>query len=112
MFADSSSIVVISAPIVTLISALLIPIVNGLLTRITVAGGVKGLITIVMNTIMAFITTNASDTGASVFSLQTLYTAVLGFLISVAIYAGVYRPAEITSSSPAGKLGPNSGPIA
>lgn len=112
MLADTDNLFVISAPIVTIISALLIPILNGLLTRITVSGGIKGLITLVMNTIMAFITTTVSDTGAAIFSYQTLYTAVVGFLISVAIYAGVYRPAEITSSSPAGKLGPNTGPIA
>lgn len=106
---QTDSLVVISAPIVTVIVALLVPIVNGLLTKFTLSGGVKGFITLAMNTVMAFITTNASDTGAAVFSLQTLWTAALGFIISVAIYMGIYRPANITSSTPTGKLGPETG---
>lgn len=105
------SLIVISAPIVTIIMSLLIPLINGLLTKYTVSGAVKGVITLLMNTVMAFITTNASDTGAALFSLQTLMTATLGFIVSVATYAGIYRPAKITSSTPDGKLGPTTGVI-
>lgn len=108
---SQDSLIVISAPVVTIIMSLLIPIINGLITKYSVSGAVKGFITLVLNAIVAFITTNASDTGAALFSLQTLETAALGFVISVAIYAGIYRPAKITSSTPDGKLGPNSGVI-
>jgi len=106
---QNDSLVVISAPVITIIASLLIPIVNGIFTKITMSGFVKGLITLGLNAVMAFITTNASDTGAAVFSLQTLETAAVGFVISVAMYAGIYKPAKITSSLPDGKLSPESG---
>ena len=99
----------VSAPVVTLIVALLIPIVNGLITKYTLPGGIKGLITLALNTIMAFITTSMSATGAAVFSVQTLYTAALGFVVSVASYSGIYRGLGLTSSSVNGKLGPDTG---
>jgi hypothetical protein len=103
------NLVIISAPVVTFIVALLVPIVNGLFTKYSLSGAVKGFITLVMNTVVAFITTNASDTGASVFSMQTLYTAAVGFVISVAMYMGIYKPAKLTSSSLSGKLSPDKG---
>jgi uncharacterized membrane protein YvlD (DUF360 family) len=104
-----TSLIVISAPIVTLIVALLIPIVNGYFTKITLSGGVKGLITLVLNTLVAFITTATTAEGTAVFSKQTAYTAAVGFIISVASYVGIYKPADLTSSEPDGKLSPNSG---
>ena len=106
---QNDALVVISAPVVTIIIALLVPIVNGIITKYTLSGAVKGFITLLMNTIMAFITTNMSDTGAAAFSLQTLWTAALGFIISIAMYVGIYKPGNLTSSRPDGKLSPNSG---
>jgi hypothetical protein len=106
---QDDSVIVISAPLVTLIVALLVPIVNGLLTKYTLSSAVKGMITLVLNTVVAFITTNMSDTGAALFSTQTLYTAALGFVISVAMYLGIYKPANLTSSKLGGKLAPDKG---
>lgn len=102
-------LIVISAPLVTAIIALLIPIINGYFTSIKLSGGVKGFITLVLNTVAAFITTAMTSEGTAVFSKQTAYTATVGFIISVAMYFGIYKPANVTSSKPEGKLSPNSG---
>jgi hypothetical protein len=106
---QDDSVIVISAPVVTLLVAVIIPIVNGIITKYTLPTWIKGFITLAMNTVVSMITTAASNTGAAVLSLQTLMTAAVGFITSVAMYSGIYRPANLTSSTVDGKLSPESG---
>ena len=102
-------LIVIAAPVLTIIVALVIPLINGLLTKVTLPGAVKGVITILLNAIWAFIATATTAEGTAVFSRTTLYTAVLGSVISVVTYFNIYKPMKLTSSTPEGKLGPNTG---
>jgi len=101
--AGDVSTVVIAAPIITIIVSLLIPLINGFLTKASTPGGVKALGTIILNAISALITTGLVVDGGTAWSTTTLYTALLGCVISIATYAGVYKPMGVTSN-PGGKL--------
>jgi uncharacterized membrane protein YeaQ/YmgE (transglycosylase-associated protein family) len=101
--AGEVSTVVIAAPVVTIIVSLLIPLVNGFLTKASTPSGVKAVGTIVLNAVSALFVTGVLVDGTAAFSTTTLYTAILGCVISITTYAGVYRPLEVTSN-PGGKL--------
>ena len=94
---------------VQIIASVLIPILTGLLTRVTLSSGVKGLITLVLNAIAALVITATVADGTAVISQVTFQQWALGLAISIATYVGVYRPAGVTSSDPAGKLAPQRG---
>lgn len=94
---------VIAAPLVTVVTALLIPLINGFLTKPTTPTGVKVIGTIILNTAAALITTGMLADGTSAFSDTTLYTALLGCIISIVSYLGVYKPLNVTSND-GGKL--------
>ncbi len=99
----------LSAVTVTFIVSFFIPVLTGLLTKISTSSGVKGLVTLVLNAVNAVVVGNMVADGSVALSKETLVTFFLGLAISVASYAGVYKPLNITSSTPDGKLGPNSG---
>jgi small basic protein len=100
---------VIAAPVVMLVISLLIPIVNGLLTKYTLPSSVKAVITIVLNAVAALIVTATQADGTAVFSNTALMTFVFGTTISVMSYLGLYKPVGLTSSKSDGKLGPSTG---
>ena len=93
-----TSTIAIAAPIVTLIVSLLIPVVNGYLTTAGTPSWVKGIGTIVLNAVSALIVGGLLADGTSAFSTETLYTTVLGCLVSFFMYANVYRPLNLTST--------------
>lgn len=101
--AGEVSTVVIAAPVVTIIVSLLIPLVNGFLTKASTPAGVKAVGTIVLNAVSALFVTGVLVDGTAAWSTTTLYTALLGCVISIATYAGLYRPLNVTSN-PGGKL--------
>ena len=101
--ADTVSTVVIAAPIVTIIVSLLIPLINGLLTKPSTPISVKAVGTIVLNAVWALFANGVLADGSATFSTATLYTAILGSVISIAMYAGVYKPVDAHSNA-GGKL--------
>lgn len=98
-----TSTVVIAAPVVTIIISLLIPVINGFLTKAGTPAGVKAIGTIILNAVWALFASGVLADGTAVFSSTTLYTALLGCVISIVSYAGVYKPMNVTSNS-GGKL--------
>lgn len=100
---DSASTVVIAAPIVTLLVSLVIPLINGLITKPSTPAVVKGIITIILNTASALLTTGLLVDGTAAWSTTALYTAVLGTIISVVMYFNIYKPMNATSNE-GGKL--------
>lgn len=109
MALTDQSVFVVSAPAVTLVAALIIPIANGLLTKLTLSSFVKGLITIVANGVVALLATAALDDGAAAFSFQMVWTWLVGVIVSLVSYARIYKPLRITSSAPDGLLAPTVG---
>lgn len=97
--ADTVSTIVVAAPIVTIIVSLLIPLINGFLTKASTPTAVKAIGTIVLNSIWALFANGVLVDGSATFSTATLYTAILGSVISIAMYAGVYKPVNVTSNA-------------
>lgn len=103
------AVFIINAPVVTFISALLIPLINGLLTKYTLSSNVKTFITIVLNAVVALFAANARDDGSALFTTSTIASFALATTISLLTYAKVYKPVGLTSSTPDGKLAPQFG---
>ena len=100
---------VIAAPVVMTVISLIIPLITGLLTKYTLPGWVKGLITIVLNAIGALIVTSTQADGTAVMSNAALMTCIYGVIVSVVSYVSVYKSAGLTSSTPDAKLAPRAG---
>lgn len=94
----------LSALTVSLIVALLIPLITGLVTRYSTSSGVKGLITLILNAGQALVVNATVADGTALISRETFVAFTLSLAISIASYAGVYRPLDLTSSTPTGKL--------
>jgi hypothetical protein len=99
----------LSAMTVTFVVSFFIPVLTGLLTKVSTSSGVKGLLTLVLNAVNALVVGNMVADGSVALSKETLVTFFLGLAISIASYSGVYKPLNITSSTLDGKLAPNKG---
>lgn len=106
--AETAGALVLSALVVTIIISTAIPIITGLLTKATLPSWIKGVMTIILNAVNALVVNATLADGTAVISQETFVVWVLGVVTSIAIYAGVYKPAHITSSGD-GKLKPESG---
>jgi hypothetical protein len=98
------TILIISAPIVTIILSVLVPIVNGILGRST--SKLVPLMTVVFTGLVSLLTTaiDAGDLGNAVFTGQMLLTWLVSFVTALASYYGIWKPYGVTNR---GKLGPN-----
>ncbi len=100
---------ILIAPTVMAVIGLIIPVINGALTKYTLPSGVKAIITIVLNAVASLILTSTQADGTALISNATFNTFLFGTLVSIGSYVGLYRPLNITSSTPNGKLGPDVG---
>lgn len=105
----ATNAVVVTAPVVNFIIGMLIPLVTGLLTHINLSSKIKFMITLVLNAAAALITTNMLSDGTAVLSYQALFTGMYSLIVSLIAYHRVYKKANLTSSTPDGKLAPNHG---
>jgi hypothetical protein len=99
----------LSAMLVSVLLSAVIPIVTGLITKSSLSGWVKGLITLVLNYVSAAVVQATIADGGAFFSRESLIMSLIGLSISVATYAGIYQPANLTSSDADGKLLPRFG---
>ena len=88
----------LSALTVTIIVSLVIPIITGIITKYSVPSWIKGLITLVLNAVNALVSTALVADGTAVISKPTFIAWFIGLTVSVATYAGIYRPAGLTST--------------
>lgn len=93
-----TSTLTLAAPLVTIIVSVLIPLLNGILTKVTTRAGIKAAILIILNAVSALIINGMVSDGSSTFSSTTIYNFVLGTVISIATYVGVYKPIQMTSN--------------
>lgn len=107
--AELDTQVVLVPPIVMIVISLIIPLVVGLLTKLSVPSGVKAVMMIVLNAVNAFVVTAVVVDGSGVFTQEAFVNWLMGVVVSVATYLGLYKPLDITSSTPTGKLGPTVG---
>lgn len=106
---DEPAVFVIAAPIVLLVTGVLIPLVTGLVTKWTLPSWIKGAMTVVLNAVAAGIAVAVTADGTAVVSNEWLLSTLYGCMVSLIAYAKLFLPAGLTSSSPAGKLAPNVG---
>lgn len=92
---------VIAAPVIMFVVSVLIPILNGLLTKYSTPPQVKAVLTIVLNAVAAFVVTATQADGTAVFSNATLMTFIFGTVVSVTSYLGLWKPVGLTSSNDA-----------
>lgn len=106
---DTAGSIEMSALTVTIIVSTIVPILTGIITKANLIGWAKGLVTIALNAVNALIVTATVADGTALISQETFIAWALGVVISVAMYAGVYESAGLTSSRNGGKLFPESG---
>jgi hypothetical protein len=108
---NSVASIQISSLTVQLILSMVIPLVVGLLTKISTSSGVKAVLMLVLNAVQTLIVQATMADGTAIIDQSTFIAWALALVVSVATYFGVYKPLNITSSTPDGKLAPNSGPL-
>src|SRR5882672_3300597 len=96
-------LVVLSPSIAGIIISAVIPILVGLITKATLSSGAKAVLMLILNAANALIVTAMTTDGSAVVTKQAFVNFVLGVVISVAAYYGVYKPNNVTSDA-GGKL--------
>lgn len=97
--AKTGTVVLMSATLWALVQGTVIPILVGILTKVTAEAGVKILVSIVLNAIGAIINTVAIVEGVAVLSTQTLVNGLVGLIATIAIHYGVFKQIEVTGST-------------
>lgn len=95
---DTAAELRLDALTVTLLVSTVIPILNGILTTLRTSSTVKAVLTIILEAVTAIVVQATMVDGSAVFSQQTLVQGLLGLAIAIATYAGVWKPARLTSS--------------
>ena len=88
----------------TILVSVFIPLVVGIITKSAASPQVKTIANIIVTAAVSLIANAMNDVGEAVFSSEMLTNCVLGLVISISTYYGVYKPVEIP-----GKLAPNKG---
>lgn len=94
---------------IQLVIGLVIPLAVGLATRYTTSAGFKVLLTMVLNAVQTLIVQATVASGVAIISKETFIAWLMALVVSIATYLGVYKPVNLTSSSPDGALLPNKG---
>lgn len=106
---DTIPTIYLTPVLVTVIISVFIPIVTGLITKYTLHPTWKNIITIILNAISALVVgATMLPTGVSVISSQALLSAIIGVVVSIATYLGIWVPAKVTNR-PDGILGAQTG---
>lgn len=106
---NSVASIQISALSVQIILGMLVPLVVGLLTKFTTSSGVKAVIMLILNAVQTLIVQATMADGTAIIDQSTFIAWALALVVSVATYFGVYKPLDLTSSTPEGKLAPKTG---
>jgi len=83
---------------VSLLLSLVIPVVTGFVTKATLSANWKGVTTLLLNGVAAFVTAAILVDGSATFTQQAITQWAIGMGVSVAMYTGIYKKAGITSS--------------
>jgi len=85
----------------TIVQSFVVPLVVGVLTRVAASGPLKVVVQIVVNALGALLGNVVVLDGVAVLSVPTLVMWGLGVAGTVAAHYGVWKPIEVTGSSPA-----------
>jgi len=98
--AKTGTVITMSIMVWTVLQGTVLPIVVGLLTRVEAPDVVKVLLNLFLNALGAVVATITVVDGVAVLSTTTLVTAILGYISSIAVHYGFYRPFSVTGSTP------------
>ena len=97
----------ISSLIVTILIGSVLPLVVGLITKLDAPSKLKGGILLVLNLVQGAIIAGTTSTGDAVFTADSIALFAVGVTTSLAIYYGVYKPADVSSKlAPTFGIGP------
>lgn len=81
------------APLVVLfVMSLVLPVVNGFLFKADASDGTKQAVGVVTAGVATLINVSLTDTGAAVFSLETLLLYAMQWATTILSYHGLYKP--------------------
>lgn len=86
------TVITVSAMLVTLISGTVIPLVHGLVTKLSASGPVNVIVGMALSAIAGVLGTATVLDGVAIFSSTTLIQAFLAWLAQVAMYARIWKP--------------------
>lgn len=89
----------LSAFIVTLVVAYLIPLVTAFITKVSASTTLKQFVTLVLSAASGFITNATMQDGTAVFTKQALLFAVLSFATANVAYLGTWKPHDINAKT-------------
>lgn len=93
---DTSFKIVLDLSTWAMIGGTLVPIVVGLITKANLHGGVKAVINLVLVAVVGLIGTAQVTDG--VLTQETLFTAGIALVTSMAMHFGVWKPMAITGA--------------
>lgn len=94
---DSVGEIRLSAFTVSIVVSAFVPIVTSLVTKLSTSAKVKGLVTLAANFVVSSLVGWQLADGSALISQETLATALLGFVISTAMYLGFYQDVGINA---------------
>lgn len=94
---DSVGEIRLSAFTVSIVISAFLPIVTAIVTKLSTSTKVKGFVTLAANFIATSLVGWQVAGGDAVFTAETLATALLGFVISTAMYLGFYKDVDINA---------------
>lgn len=83
---------------VTILLGLVIPLINGFVTKCSTSTTVKALITLLLSAVAGIVNVSITEGGGAIISQSTIKSTALTFLIAVTTYVGLFKPLELTSS--------------
>lgn len=83
---------------VTLLFGLIIPLVNGLVTKISTSSAVKAVLTLFLSAVAGVVNVSLTEGGGAIVSQSTLKSTGLTFIVAVVTYFGLFKPVGLTSS--------------
>mgnify|MGYP000899768431 CR=1 FL=1 len=89
-------VLTINADLVLIITATLIPLFVGLITKLVAPPALKAILLIVIGTIATAIAVSTGADGIAVISKTTLIESFQTVVTSIAMYYGVFKPTNIS----------------
>lgn len=94
----SDSLFELDAAVVNVILGVLIPIVNGLLTKLSTSSAVKAILNLALVSAAALLNTSLTENGDAVLSRSLILNAAMTFIVAATTYTNLWKPLQVTSS--------------
>jgi hypothetical protein len=89
----------ISAQNLVILTSVIVPLVVGFFTKLDASPRVKVVVNLVLTAFMSLIGNALNENGIAVISSQMFSNFVIGLVVSIGTYYGVYKPLEIPTKS-------------